>query len=78
MIMEIDDKIIKAAVNCKRCFACLAGGGKMNCKVESSIRNELLFVKCLTKDPCNYKSSFGNKNICKCPVRIEIFRKYKK
>jgi hypothetical protein len=40
------------------------------------VNGEIHFVDYTSKVYCGYKMSFGNSEICNCPIRKEIFNKY--
>lgn len=75
--MEIDALIIKSAYSCSKKQKCINDKGFIYCKVERCLNNEILFLECKEQLNCNYQLSYGNCQICRCPVRIEIFNKYK-
>jgi hypothetical protein len=76
-IMDIDEKIIQNT-KCKKQFACLNNKNHKCCVVKSCIDKQLCFIDCAGKIYCNYQMSFGNSEICNCPVRGVIYNKYKK
>jgi hypothetical protein len=76
--MEIKKEIIESAKKCEYNFECLSN---KNCFCLSSIVNNIiydkaLFIKC-NENSCGYNIIFGQSTICTCPVRSEIFKKYK-
>lgn len=77
MDIKIDNEIIKETTKCKRNYECLCSEGGVCCEVEMCVDEEVHFIYCLYDTPCNYKASFGDRNICKCPIRMEIYNKYK-
>ena len=76
--MEIDDRIISITTHCHADFECLKSDCApcLNSTVERWIDAKVLFVNC--KNGCNYKMRFVNSNVCNCPTRNEIYRKYSK
>lgn len=76
--MEIDESIIKQTKHCAHDFECLENVNYLCriAKVESCIDNSVLFIEC-PKNWCEYKLNFGYSAICNCPVRKEIYNKYK-
>ena len=76
-MFEISDEIKKLATKCENSIACTIQEKKELCKVESCVDNEVFFVKCLHEPFCPYKQTFGYSFFCTCPVRQEIFKKYK-
>jgi hypothetical protein len=78
MDIKVDESTIKSTTECEKGFACLNGDKNLICKVEFSVRDKtVVFVKCLNTEPCSYQMSFGYSFVCNCPVRKEIFKRYK-
>lgn len=77
MKFEISDEIINKTV-CDKDFRCLEEGNAENkiCKIKRCFDNEYCLLKELTFGSCINSFSFGYSDICKCPVRIEIYYKY--
>ena len=75
--MEISVELINNTTECRNNFDCLNDENHfcLN-KVENCISNKVHFVKC-SDNICSYRSSFGYSFICNCPIRKEIFNKYK-
>jgi hypothetical protein len=78
MLLEIDEEIINKATKCNKHFACLNDKGHSCCKVVHIIQDSLCFIDPDKWQHCNYYTAFGYSDICNCPVRVEIYRKYKK
>ena len=75
MNIKIDDNIIKKTAKCQKNFSCLSGETTL-CKVEESM-GEVIFIKCMNNNPCEYRVNFGYSQICNCPVRKELYKRYK-
>lgn len=75
--MEIDEKIIKKATRCEKQFACLNNKQHVCCEIFMLINNEICVIREAERYVCKYKEN-GFSEICSCPVRIEIYNKYKK
>lgn len=76
--VEIDEDVQKSATKCEKEFRCLKDNTYELCKVTESVRDKVIFVECLEEVYCNYKMGYGQHfNICNCPVRKEIYKKYK-
>lgn len=75
--MEIDADIIKKATACSKEHKCLKNKENIYCKVERCINDTVLILECKEQLNCSYQLTFGICQICRCPVRIEIFNKYK-
>ena len=79
MSFEIDEDVKNNTTECEKECACITDKDYKLCKVvRSTNKNKIVFIECLEKSPCNYKMSFGFSScLCNCPIRKEIFRKYK-
>ncbi len=74
--IKIDNDIVQKTTKCRENFSCLSGKTPL-CKVECCIENKVLFIKCISNEPCDYRVSFGHSYVCVCPVRIELYNRYK-
>lgn len=77
MSIEIKEDIKALAPLCKHDFACLKPGHHALCKVQDCINGKVHFIECNDQNYCVYRTSFGYGHICSCPVRKEIYNKYK-
>lgn len=77
MELQVSLEARRATKMCPSGFSCLAGDRKNLCVVESCVNGEVIFVRCLHDGNCSYRHPFGNGNFCVCPVRKEIFDRYK-
>jgi len=77
MDIKVSDRVREAAEKCKKGFACLKKGKDDICAVADCVNDQILFVKCLNDKYCSYQQPFGNEFICNCPVRKELFDKYR-
>jgi hypothetical protein len=74
---KIGIKIAAAATRCQHSLACLQGGASL-CPVEKEVGDQSIFVTCLKEGRCPYQHRFGNScYLCTCPVRQDIYRKYR-
>lgn len=78
MSYKIDKEIIKKTTKCEGNFKCLETGEcpKNKCKPVGSF-NGHLWVKSKENIFCGYHLNFGRGEICNCPTRNELYRKYK-
>ena len=80
MVFVVKDRIKNEADKCPRSFACLATAecdGRPMCEVEEVNGRSFLTLKareCILS--CPYRVPLGRRQICTCPVRAEIHRKY--
>lgn len=77
MDISVSDEAIKATTKCRKFFSCLKEKDRNFCAVANCINEEILFMKTLKNACCPYQQAFGNEFLCDCPVRKEIFVKYK-
>lgn len=73
----ISEEAIKATTKCTKGMSCLTKGRKDLCKVDHRVGDKVYFIKCLCKDACSYKYPFGLGHYCTCPIRGELFDKYR-
>lgn len=73
-MFEIQKETMLSATRCDKNFNCI--DCSPSCKVESFVGNSVIFVSKLERR-CNYYQEFGYGCVCKCPVRLEIYKKYK-
>ena len=76
MYNEISDDIIMKVTECTKKFSCLSAYRKDLCEIESHPSESVFLIKCLNDETCYYIDTFGYSNICTCPVRQEIYRRY--
>ncbi len=76
--MKIDELTLKKTTLCLHDFKCLKDKNYMCtvAKVNSCIDGKILFIDC-PKHECRYRLSFGDGSICQCPVRKDIYNKYR-
>ncbi len=71
------DITIRATTKCDKEFSCLEGSRQDLCSVKYCINRGISFVECANDNNCYYKTSYGDGMICLCPVRNELYNKYK-
>ena len=77
MKYKVNAETLERTVKCKYDFSCLHGKKECLCDVNKSIDDRLILVDPQSNEFCNYLLSFGKSYICNCPVRTEIYKKYK-
>jgi hypothetical protein len=77
MNIKIDEPIISRTTKCNARFGCLDNHIKFHCKIDKSVGNVIFVSDEKHGLHCTYMLPFGSSFICVCPVRNEIFRKYK-
>ena len=78
MKIEIDDEVRDRTTECEEAYACILNVNHTTCKADQTKSNGSFFIECKEAVCCNYRVSYGfSSYICTCPVRKEIYRKYK-
>ncbi|VVB84584.1 Uncharacterised protein [uncultured archaeon] len=75
--LKLNDGIIKSADRCKKNHSCLSGDSDNLCKVEMCVGDKIHFIKCLNENLCSYRIPFGYSFVCTCPVRKELYNRFK-
>ena len=73
--VDITDKI-KKITDCKKNFSCLSDQTRQVCKISYCIEDMYYFIEQSTHNDCGYKMNYGYANMCRCPVRKELYKKY--
>lgn len=74
---EIDNEIIATITQCQNNFSCLDGYLPKTCVYVPGIKN--VICENMDTQSCYYRWEYiKNKLMCVCPVRRDIYRKYKK
>ncbi len=63
---------------CDKNFSCLSDDRDDLCKVLSCVNNDIHFVLCSNTEFCSYQRKKDERFYCECPIRKEIYYKYKK
>lgn len=77
MKFDIHPETVRKADKCVHDKCCLSGSCHTNCNITRSVNDSVFFVDGPESLYCPYQMSFGNSFICTCPVRQEIYKKYK-
>jgi len=75
--MLINEDIKRSAKLCQKNHICLSKQCENLCKVIAVINNNKMYVDCDNQNGCLYKHHMDDRTLCTCPVRLEIFNKYK-
>jgi hypothetical protein len=80
MPFAIDKTVRERTLKCKRDFVCCDIGGCPECDIEQEVSNDLVFVKPKQGSAyaCSYLVPFASSYVCRCPVRSELWQKYRK
>lgn len=58
---------IMQQTRCDLDFACLTDASV--CQTEAFLDRDLPLIKCLNERDCHYKTVYGKKTVCSCPVQ---------
>ncbi len=76
--IEIEEDIKKSTTKCEKNFSCLSDKNHKLCNAINTISNKIECVDCFGGKHCNYREPYGfSSYLCTCPIRKEIYRKYK-
>ena len=82
MALSISDESLKRTKMCPSNFLCLTDKENPMCSKDRPMcpvdipLESMLFVKYKDND-CTYKEEYGAYYLCTCPVRFEIYNRYK-
>lgn len=76
-MFDVSEETRHETIQCDKSFSCLKNDGKDLCKVRLGGNGPAHFVKCPEDNHCSYRLSYGGAYLCICPVRNEIYNKYK-
>jgi hypothetical protein len=74
---EVSEEIKKRSGECPHSHRCLTDLANTVCKAEYLLAEQNLFVKEKEKRDCDKYLSFGIAGICRCPVRVELYKRYR-
>lgn len=69
---SVPRSIMKLAVKCPRVHACVTGR-RRRCRVEEEDGKDMLFLADRKPMDCPYRGTFSGLQVCRCPVRYEMF-----
>ena len=75
MKLHVNRELLQATTRCAKGFACLNGDESCLCHVADCVLGDVIFVE-IKNQFCPYILHFGDKIICACPVRKDIYNKY--
>jgi hypothetical protein len=76
MVLYVSDEARRACTQCPKGLSCLDESGEF-CPISCRVDGSLFFVICAHDGPCPYKHEMWERPVCLCPVRREIFSKYR-
>jgi len=77
MGISVSDLILKATTKCKKGFSCLSGSTDCLCTATALRPDRMVVITPSTADPCDYHRRLGNAHYCLCPVRNDLYTRYK-
>ncbi len=80
MKFNIATKVLKETTKCPNNFSCLLSGqagDPVECEVQWADGNNVLLLKSKKPLTCPYRLPLGKGQICTCPTRSAIYKKYK-
>ncbi len=76
MKYEISQEIFRQTLECDRDIECLVPGNQPSCSIKDCVNQKVHFIAKHNRH-CPYHLHFGNEIICTCPVRKELYNRYK-
>jgi len=73
----VNEHVKTAASRCCKEYSCLSENPGSLCRVIFCVNSKILGVLCTEEDFCTYKHTMEDRTCCTCPVRLEIYEKYK-
>ena len=67
----------RTGAQCNRAHSCLSGEQGCLCDVEQLLDDSILSVKPRPQTKCTHKMRYREAFLCTCPVRKEIYKRYK-
>jgi hypothetical protein len=77
MVLNVSNEVRQACKECPRGQACLDDDTGYLCPVSCCVDGALYFITCKHEGPCPYKHALWERLVCDCPIRREIYHKYK-
>ena len=74
--VKIDEEIVQRTTQCEHDFSCISEDKTCICEAIRSIGHVILEIKHKYRSVCRYCLSYGNTDICLCPIRNEIYNRY--
>jgi len=77
MKYDLDLQVVDRAKDCPKGQPCLKDPGFTLCPVSARLAADTLVVHCKGRPDCMYRDPLGDIAVCRCPVRKEIYAKYR-
>ncbi|MBI5099330.1 MAG: hypothetical protein HZB30_08845 [Nitrospirae bacterium] len=73
--IEVPEEVLQKTTKCNKNFKCLLEDANL-CRIICCLGQDINFVKCLGDKACPYLEPHKKTELCTCPVRNEIYRRY--
>ena len=78
MALQVQDQTREQTSECKFSFQCLEEATRNVCTISPCLVEEVYFLHTTKNHLCSYKKKIGSCSyICKCPIRKELYRRYR-
>ncbi len=77
---EVSDELLRSASECEKGYRCLSCAPDELCQMKFHPYDDgTYFVECVKEQECHYAEVYPDKGvaICNCPVRKELYRRYR-
>jgi hypothetical protein len=76
-VFEIDSEVRNRADRCAWHQQCLQGQQEIRCRITDCVGDKVFFTAGSAVPTCKYCHTFGYSCYCSCPLRQELYRKFK-
>ena len=77
-MLTVSEQTLAMTTHCQNHFHCLSGQVGGPCKVVFTLESvPFLRINNKNVEPCAYSFRFGDSDFCTCPVRRELFERYR-
>lgn len=70
--------LLEQTTKCQKDYMCLKDEMRDTCGVKKLIYSVFLFVESMNCTNCPYHIDWGSNDICRCPLKIGLYKKYGK
>ena len=74
---DVSPEILQKSGECPHSHRCLSAPETTVCKAEYLLADQNLFVKEKEGRKCDKFLAYGVAGICKCPVRVELYKRHR-
>lgn len=75
-MLDINPEIVQSCTKCLKNHRCLEQEDECLGQITQTI-GDIIFTKCSFDINCNHQIPYGYSKICVCPIRKEIYKKFK-